>query len=123
MVNINTPPRTFIDWATLVKEDPIAFEEKRRQEIENLISRAPARLQHRLRCLQWRIDLERKRSSNPLSACLRLYSMMWDSILSDRGFLQALQKLTGEDLSVKERNPTIKSAQILPFKRVKTIHQ
>ncbi len=123
MVNINTPQRTFIDWATLAKEDPVAFEERRRQEIEKLISRAPVRVQHRLHCLQWRIDLERMRSPNPLSACVRLYSMMWDSILSDQGFLHALQKLTGKYSTTNQQNPIIKNAQILSFKRTNTIHQ
>ena len=121
MVNIDSPKVDIIDWATLAKEDPAAFEERRRQVIEDLISRAPIRLQHRLRCLQWRIDMERERSPNPLAACLRLYSMMWDSILSEGGFLRSLEILTEPNSQGREKQ-AIKTAQILPFRHKNTIH-
>ena len=104
-----------IDWERLAREDPVAFEEKRKLEIENVISRAPVRLQHRLRCLQWRIDMARSRSPNPLAACISLYSMMWDSVLNERGLLNALKLLTGPDAQLTEWKQMRKSAQILPF--------
>lgn len=43
-------------------------------------------MQQRLRSIQWRIDMERKRASNPLSAAVRLHKMMADFAWGDKGF-------------------------------------
>lgn len=117
MGKIVSPGFDYEDWAALARDNPAAFEEKRKREIENVISRAPMRLQQRLRCLQWRIDMERDRSPNPLAACIKLYSMMWDSVVAEHGFLSALQLLTEQDSHLAEWKKPGKRAQVLPFVR------
>jgi hypothetical protein len=101
-------------WAKLAESDPDAFEEKRRQMLEAFIAQAPAHLRQRLERLQWRIDQERGKCSTPLSACVRLYSMMWDSVCGDNGLLWALQNVAdgGSGAGVQP----LRSAHVLPFK-------
>lgn len=101
-------------WAKLAESDPRAFEEKRRLMLESFIKEAPGHLRQRLQCLQWRIDREREKCSNPLSACVRLYSMMWDSVCGDSGLLRALQSV-GESRSDVGEEP-LRSARVLQFK-------
>ncbi len=81
-------------WASLAQSDPAAFEAKRQEMIEKLIEGAPEDLRQRLRSFQWRIDMERSRSANPLQACIRISNMMWDLIYADRGFLWSLQAMS-----------------------------
>jgi hypothetical protein len=83
----------FEDWASLAQSDPAAFEAKRQDMIDKLIEGAPEELRQRLRSFQWRIDMERERSANPLQACIRISNMMWDLIYADRGFLWSLQAM------------------------------
>ena len=113
----STPSQRFDyeEWAALARENPAGFEELRQREIEAVIATAPLRVQQRLRCLQWRIDMERQKCANPLSACLRLYSMMWDAVMDEHGFLSALQYLTNPDLTVQDWKRINRTAQILPF--------
>lgn len=116
-----TPSQRFNyeEWAALARESPAIFEEMRRREIENVIANAPMRIQQRLRGLQWRIDMEREKCANPLSACLRLYSMMWDAVLDEHGFVSALQLLTKPDLSLQDWKRVNRKAQILLFEKHK----
>jgi hypothetical protein len=67
-------------WVKLAKQDPAAFEARRQLAIEAYISSVPEAQQRRLRGLQWKIDMVRKRSSNPLSSCMAISNMMWDSV-------------------------------------------
>jgi len=80
----------FAEWASLAKTDPQAFEAKREQVIAQLISGASPRMQTRLRGLQWRIDMDRRRASNPLSSCMQIFNQMWTSVYGERGLLDAL---------------------------------
>lgn len=83
----------FQAWARMAKEEPDLFEEKRQAVLEAFIARAPERNRARLQGLQWRIDMERRRASNPLAACVRIYEMMWESFAGERGLIKALQGL------------------------------
>lgn len=67
----------FEEWARLAREDPAAFEQRRREAVQAVIASAPEHLHQRLHGLQFRLDLERSRSSTPLGACVRLNSLMW----------------------------------------------
>ncbi|MGD8804165.1 MAG: DUF3135 domain-containing protein, partial [Gammaproteobacteria bacterium] len=81
---------TELDFDTameLARSDPEAFERYRRNVIEALIARAPERNRQHLRRLQWRIDQERQRASNPTAAFLKLYRMMWDSFAGEYGLI------------------------------------
>lgn len=83
----------FDSLSQLAQSDPQAFEAKRLEMIGQLIADAPEEMRQRLRSFQWRIDMERERSDNPLQACIRLSNMMWDMVHADRGFLWSLQAL------------------------------
>lgn len=71
----------FETWAHLAKHDKDEFERRREAAIEHLIASAPPSSQRRLRGLQFRIDMERRRAVTPLGACVRISEMMWDSVL------------------------------------------
>ena len=80
----------FEEWAALAKSDPQAFEAKREEVIEQLISGASPRMQTRLRGLQWRIDMDRARASNPLASCMQMFNKMWASVYGEGGLQDAL---------------------------------
>lgn len=101
----------FDEWMNLGQSDPKAFEERRKRVIEEAIAQAPQHMQTRLRALQWRIDMERARASNPLSACIRLSGMMWKTVYGENGLISAIGALTGKS------QPTHHSADIVEFKR------
>lgn len=87
----STATFAFDDWKDLAENNPQAFEQKRQDFIDSFISKASSRHRNRLQGLQWRIDVERKRSSNPLSACVRISNMMLDSVYGNTGLVQALK--------------------------------
>ena len=74
------------DWSTalyeylrrLSDENPEKFEEERALLLEDFFSRA-GKHEPKLRWLQVRIDVMRRRAPNPLKACVDLSSMMWAS--------------------------------------------
>ena len=80
----------FEEWAALAKSDPEAFEAKREQAIARFIEQASPHMQNRLRGLQWRIDMDRDRSANPLSSCMKIFNQMWSSVYGESGLLDAL---------------------------------
>lgn len=86
----------FDSMSLIAKDDPEAFERLRQSAIDEFIESAPIRRQHRLRCLQWRIDQER-RNCTPLSACLKISKMMWDHLLGDKGLLGQQNRLLFAD--------------------------
>jgi len=99
----------------LAKDNPDAFEQYRREAIDGLIDRIPARNQERLRRLQWRIDQERSRSGDAMSTCVRLYEMMWDSFAGDRGLVGHLYH--AQDLCRTGNAAAPATASILSFER------
>ena len=90
-LNHSTATFVFDEWKTLAETNPQAFEQKRKDIINSLISGASSRHRNKLEGLQWRIDMERRRSSSPLSACVRISSMMLDSVYGDSGLVSALR--------------------------------
>lgn len=116
---MNDHPLIFDDWKDLAASDPEAFEQRRREVIEQFISSIPPERQLRLRRLQWRIDMERRRCSNPVQSCLSLYTMMWDSVYGSNGLQEALHHgLFGTPMTATGD----RSADILSFKRVSNVN-
>jgi hypothetical protein len=99
------------EWQRLAREEPGEFERRRRAAIDALIAQAPAEQRDRLRALQCRIDLERRRAKTPLEATLRLQSMMWERFSELR---ETLLALTGHAPVTSVPRP---SARILPFSK------
>ncbi len=110
----------FDEWSQLAKTDPAAFEARRLALIETYLHRLPPPGQRRLRGLQFRIDMERRRARTPMAACLRLSAMMWDSLLGRRGLKSALDTLLGytDPKSAAARSRLAgPGARILPFRK------
>ena len=99
----------FDEWAMLARTDPDEFELRRCAVIESLISSSGH--VRRLRGLQWRIDLERKRARTPLEACVRLSSLMWDSFMDLNDALNTFMENDCESTSVSSHSA--QSAKII----------
>ncbi|MCG8426393.1 MAG: DUF3135 domain-containing protein [Chromatiales bacterium] len=108
------PEMDFEQWSELAKNDMEAFEKMRLAAIESVIQSAPPHQQRRLRGLQWQIDQERRRASNPLAASIRLSNMMWEALVGPGGLLESLRGVVEPEMKpAKERC----SAAVLPFNR------
>jgi len=73
-------PFNFDAWKRLAEKDPQAFEEMRKKVVKAEIAKAPKSMQHRLTGMQWRVDMERKRCSNPTQSMIYVYKKMWNSV-------------------------------------------
>jgi len=112
----------FDEWSALAKSDPAAFEEKRLALIEAYLSDLPEHDQRKLRGLQFRIDMERRRARTPMAACIKLSAMMWDSLLGRHGLKAALDALVSSAISRAASlpypaMPAPRTARILPFRK------
>lgn len=77
-ITADCPEIDFDEWMTLYKDDPDEFERRRTAMVNAVISQAPKDHQRRLNRLQFQVDMERRRTNNPLSSCLKISSMMRD---------------------------------------------
>jgi len=115
----NTASIDFDEWAALARTDPRAFEERRLALIEEFLKQYPQSEQQRLRGLQFRIDMERRRARTPMAACLRLSGMMWDSLVGEYGLRNALNLLLNHSpesaLAKLRARPSRYTAKILAF--------
>ena len=68
----------FDSLARLAQQQPEAFENRRRQLIEQMIAAQPPERQENLRRLQWRIDQENRSTDTSLARCIRVSEMMWE---------------------------------------------
>ena len=101
----------FDEWSALAQSAPEEFESRRSSAIESVISGCTN--VRRLRGLQCRIDLERERARTPLKACVRLSSMMWDSLYECREQLHRLAYARVERAPLPP--PPKREAKILAF--------
>lgn len=113
---MNTPPTRvtfdFDAWVDLARQNPQAFEEKRKRIIEDAIQGASPRKQQRLRCLQWKLDKIRETSRTPMIACLHINRLLWEHVTGEQGLLRSLQQLqTGHPESSTNRT----TAEIIPL--------
>lgn len=99
---------SFEELRHLAEHDPAGLEQLRQSIVEHAINGAPASYQRRLRGLQFRIDAERQRSSNPLSACLRLSRMMHDQ-------LYEMVEVINDSSAPATMTTQAPSASIIPF--------
>lgn len=108
METIKSEKFNFDEWSQLAKRDPDAFEARRRLLIEQVIQHATDANRARLRGLQFRLDMERRRSRTPLGACLRISDMMWHAMLGPGGLQVSLAHLVGI-MAGKPCNPPAKT--------------
>ncbi len=106
----------FDAWKKLAETNPEAFEIQRKKVLQAEIAKAPKPLQHRLTGLQWRVDMERKRCSNPTQSMIHIYRKMWNSVYGENGLLSALHANTASQLAAASRPSTpARKAEVLPF--------
>lgn len=70
----------FEDLLKLAKDDPDQLEALRQSLVQELIDETQGDQKRRLEGLQFRIDMERRRSKNPIQSCVKLSKMMHDSV-------------------------------------------
>ena len=104
-------------WCNLAKKDPEAFEAARQEKINGYIEGIGSEsTQERMRKLQWRVEMERKLSKNPMDAAIRIYDMMWESVGKNFEAIQELAdhfKPQQDQESANKRKP----AKVLKFKQ------
>lgn len=115
MAEANVRFEEFDDWAELARTDPSAFEARRRAVIDDFIASVPERNRKHLKCLQWRVDMERRRASSPMAACYQIYRMMWRSFAGDGGLMAALRD--ADQLCREGDSPGLRKAAVLTFPR------
>ena len=101
------PEFAFDEWKHLASTDPESFEKERERLIRKTISNAPSIYRSRLLRLQWRVDMERKRHSNPMSSCVRISKMMLDSVYGEHGLVSALNGTNQARSSVKPNSADV----------------
>ncbi len=109
-------------WSEIARTDPETFERMRDEVISACIDNAPRDRQQRLRGLQWQIDCLRAQSSNPLSACIKISSMMWDTLQRLGHLSQDLNNpgaLSGPALEPGQSAAKPAEATILSFRPLK----
>lgn len=73
---------SFDELKNLAEQDPERFEILRKDLCEKTISQAPINKRKRLRGLQFKIDMERKRCESSLASCIRISELMNESLLN-----------------------------------------
>ena len=107
-----TIPRIdFEQWAWLARQDPETFEQFRHRLLDAHIARSSSAHREHLRRLQWRIDRLREQASNPMSACVQISNLMWNTF-------DQLGKAYQDPEALQPQNSTAqpKPAPVLPFK-------
>ncbi len=99
----------------LAQTDPEAFERYRQDIVEAMIASAPESKRQHLRCLQWRIDQERKRAASPMAACVKIYLMMWDSVVLEGGLIDTMHNAHNTPHKKERLQP---KAKVLALPRV-----
>ncbi len=101
----------------LAKNSPELFEQERKKLINNLINSAPQNLQKKLQGLQFTIDMERRLAKTPMNACLRMYQMMWRSVLAENGLLDSLEALSKPEKRKKLLKSREKKAKVISLQK------
>lgn len=105
------PRIDFEQWAWLARQDPETFEQLRHRLLDAHIARSSSAHREHLRRLQWRIDRLREQASNPMSACMQISNLMWNTF-------DQLGKVYHDPDALQPQNSNTrpKAAPILPFK-------
>ncbi len=80
----------FDEWVELYRQSPEQFEQRRLNWSRRVIEDAPKSYQRRLSGILFQINMEKRRSSNPIQHCMRISQMMWDKFDEMNSGLQAL---------------------------------
>ena len=107
---------SFDEWAELARQDQETFERKRTEFINQVIKNSEPDVQHKLQCIQFKINVERKKSKSAMGSCIRMQSMLMDYFIDE--FIPTLEntsiKLTKTN---SDNTESIHSAVIIPFSK------
>ena len=99
----------------MAQKDPEGLERLRVQLCDQLIQSAPEAYRRKLRGLQFRVDMERRRAKTPMAACIAISGMMHDSFDRLRQVLnEAASNASSTDSQQAE---AATAATVLPFRR------
>ncbi len=99
----------------MAQNNPEQLEALRVQLCDRLIQDAPEQYRRKLRGLQFRIDMERRRAKSPMAACIAISGMMHDSFDKLR---QTLNEAIGHSEPFTRKEPAAETAaQVLQFRR------
>lgn len=105
----------------LARNDPTRLEEMRASLVSGVIdgARTPQQ-QQRLAGLQFRIDLERRKSTSPMGATIRISEMMCRSLADLHLSIVAPEELEGETEVIELQDV---GATIVPFPKPVELHR
>ena len=112
----------------MAEHQPDELEKLRIMLCEQLIQGAPEEQRRKLRGLQFRIDMERRRAKTPLAACIAISDMMHKSFDELRNALQNTTRYTNHSRhtsspdAIEHTTESQMPAKVLPFRRAKGIH-
>ena len=98
--------------------EPEQLEALRKKLATELIENAPQHYRKRLNGLQFQIDMERRKTNNPLHCCIKISEMMLDSYQNLKTAIQTVdetRKQPPNDFS-RSKSITQHSAEIIDFK-------
>lgn len=101
----------------MAKNNPDALERLRIDLCEQVIHDAPESSRRKLRGLQFRIDMERRKAKSAMSACINISGMMHESFERLR---ESLNQATGSASPTPYQHEQMgrePAAKVLPFKR------
>ncbi len=99
---------SFDELMKLAQQDPEQLENLRQSCVDDIIDSAPDHFQRRLRGLQFQIDMEREKASNPVSSCIRISQMMHEGLAN-------LHEVIMQKPLADESAPATEAADIIPF--------
>src|SRR3990167_262717 len=99
----------------MAQKDPEGLERLRVQLCDQLIQSAPEAYRRKLRGLQFRVDMERRRAKTPMAACIAISGMMHDSFDRLRQVLNEAVSNAASTTGSKADAAT--AAKVLPFRR------
>tara|TARA_R110002072_G_scaffold1164_4_gene9646 strand:- start:9882 stop:10217 length:336 start_codon:yes stop_codon:yes gene_type:complete len=97
----------------IAQKDPDALDRIKQEAVSALIDSAEPSHQQRLRGLQWQVDMELKKSKNPMESCIKVSEMMHEKLWELRAALQSEEHGELEGFYESELED---GAEILPFR-------
>ena len=109
---------SFEALVALAKENPAEFESLRNQLCQQLLDQAPEHISRRLKGLQFKINMERRRSRTAMKSCLELSRLMNNSLIELEEVLsnplEFLREHNQATDSVKKEQTSAEVIQLFP---------
>ena len=105
----------FDKWVRLAQQDPAAFEALRKEVIEETIKGFPHDTWRSSEGLQFRIDMERRKSKTPMGSCIRLSNMLKEKLHTD--FYPAVGGGGDDNCSFDASAQERKEGEIIPLRK------